>query len=142
MSPDPLRPKKTLVIPKNIKLHCFPALILSCGHTLTCCITAILTVNVQGLFLSTPDMSSIIIIDQFYITKTESTVIMAEKKQYSIKLKKDGKYYVGYCLEIPQARGQGNTKNDAIEDTKRAIKLCRSYLSKKKAGSGVITISV
>ena len=57
-------------------------------------------------------------------------------------IKKDGKFYVGYCLEIPQARGQGNTKAEAIEDTKKAIKLCRAYLSKKKAASNVVTVSV
>jgi len=46
---------------------------------------------------------------------------------YSIAVKKDGKFYVGYCLEIPQARGQGNTKVEAIKDTKRAIRLCKVY---------------
>ena len=57
---------------------------------------------------------------------------MVQKKQdYNIRIKKDGKFYVGYCLEIPQARGQGNTKSEAIEDTKKAIKFCRSYLQKK-----------
>ena len=38
---------------------------------------------------------------------------MAEKREYSIAVKKDGKFYVGYCLEIPQARGQGDTKAEA-----------------------------
>jgi len=47
-------------------------------------------------------------------------------------IKKDAKYYVGYCLEIPQARGQGNTRAEAIQDTKQAIKLCKSYLENKK----------
>jgi predicted RNase H-like HicB family nuclease len=31
---------------------------------------------------------------------------------------------MGQCLEIPQARGQGNTKTEAIKDTKKAIKIC------------------
>ena len=67
-----------------------------------------------------------------------------EKRDYSIVIKKDGKFYVGYCLEIPQARGQGNTKEEAIRDTKKAIKLCRSYLESKKktSASRVITVSV
>ena len=51
---------------------------------------------------------------------------MAERRDYNIIIKKDGKFYVGYCLEIPQARGQGNTKAEAIQDTKQAIKLCKS----------------
>jgi predicted RNase H-like HicB family nuclease len=69
---------------------------------------------------------------------------MAEKKEYNILVKKDGKFYVGYCLEIPQARGQGNTKSEAIFDTKQAIKLCKSYLENKKRtlASKVVTVSV
>jgi predicted RNase H-like HicB family nuclease len=65
------------------------------------------------------------------------------KTEYSIVVKKDGRFYVGYCLEIPQARGQGNTKAEAIEDTKHAIKLCRTYLEeKKKKTAGLVTVSV
>ncbi len=68
---------------------------------------------------------------------------MTKRREYSIVIKKDGKFYVGYCLEIPQARGQGNTKADAIKDTKRAIKLCRAYLeNKKKNTSGLVTVSI
>jgi len=57
---------------------------------------------------------------------------MAQRRDYSIMVKKDGKFYVGYCIENPQARGQGNTKSEAINDTKEAIKLCMSYLAEKK----------
>lgn len=46
------------------------------------------------------------------------------KKETNILLKKDGTFYVGQCLEIPQARGQGNTKAEAIKDTKKALKIC------------------
>ena len=68
---------------------------------------------------------------------------MSEKRDYSILLKKDGTFYVGQCLEIPQARGQGNTKVEAIEDTKKAIKISKSYLeSKKKLSSKLVTVSV
>ena len=68
---------------------------------------------------------------------------MSEKRDYSILLKKDGGFYVGQCLEIPQARGQGNTKNEAIEDTKKAIKICKSYLEKKKKTvSKLVTVSI
>jgi predicted RNase H-like HicB family nuclease len=63
--------------------------------------------------------------------------------EYNIAVKKDGKFYVGYCLEIPQARGQGNTKAEAIKDTKRAIRLCKAYIeSKKKTKTGLVTVSV
>jgi hypothetical protein len=64
-------------------------------------------------------------------------------RDYNIVIKKDGKFYVGYCLEIPQARGQGTIKTDSIKDTKRAIKLCRAYLeNKKKNASGLVTVSI
>ena len=68
---------------------------------------------------------------------------MSEKRDYSILLKKDGSFYMGQCLEIPQARGQGNTKAEAIEDTKKAIKISKLYLeSKKKLSSNLVTVSV
>ena len=68
---------------------------------------------------------------------------MSEKRDYNILLKKDGSFYMGQCLEIPQARGQGNTKAEAIEDTKKAIKISKLYLeSKKKLSSNLVTVSV
>jgi len=67
---------------------------------------------------------------------------MSEKRDYSILLKKDDTFYVGQCLEIPQARGQGNTKNEAIEDTKKDFKICKSYLENKKTDSKLVTVSV
>lgn len=57
------------------------------------------------------------------------TVPMVHRRDYNIVVKKDGNFYVGYCIEIPQARGQGTTKAETIIDTKRAIKLCLSYLT-------------
>jgi len=64
------------------------------------------------------------------------------KSSYSIFIKKDGKFYTGQCLEIPQARGQGKTKSLAVEDTKKAIKLAKSYLSAKKKNSRLVTVTV
>jgi predicted RNase H-like HicB family nuclease len=67
---------------------------------------------------------------------------VSEKRDYNILIKKDGKFYMGQCIEIPQARGQGDTKAEAIEDTKKAIKLCKSYLESKKKSSRLVTVSV
>jgi predicted RNase H-like HicB family nuclease len=33
---------------------------------------------------------------------------------------------------MPQASGQGDTKQEAITDTKKGIRLCKSYLEKQK----------
>ncbi len=69
---------------------------------------------------------------------------MGQKEDYSILIKKDGKFHVGYCLEVPQARGQGNTRQEAVTDTKKAIILCKSYLEDKKKdlASKIITVSL
>ena len=69
---------------------------------------------------------------------------MHKKEDYNIVVKKDGRFYAGYCLEIPQAKGQGDTRNEAIEDTKKAIILCRSYLEDKKRDPklDLITVSI
>ncbi len=69
---------------------------------------------------------------------------MNKKEDYNILVKKDGEFYVGYCLEIQQAKGQGNTKQEAITDTKKAIKLCKSYLEDKKKdlASKLVTVSL
>ena len=64
------------------------------------------------------------------------------KKETDILLKKDGAFYLGQCLEIPQDKGQGNTKAEAIEDTKKAINICKSYLESKKKLSNLVTVSV
>lgn len=68
---------------------------------------------------------------------------MAGEREYNIAVKKDVKFYVGYCLEIPKARGHGNTREAAVEDTKRAIKLCRNFLEvKKRNKKGLVTDKV
>ncbi len=69
---------------------------------------------------------------------------VSKKVDYSILIKKDRNVYVGYCLEIPQARGQGDTRSEAITDTKKAIKLCKSYIEDKKKNfaSELITIAL
>jgi len=69
---------------------------------------------------------------------------VSKKEDYNVLIKKNGQFYVGYCSEIPQARGQGNTKQEALTDTKKAIKLCRSYLEDKKKdlASKLITVSL
>ena len=36
---------------------------------------------------------------------------------------KDGKFYIGYCPEVPGANGQGETMEECRESLKEAIKL-------------------
>jgi predicted RNase H-like HicB family nuclease len=56
---------------------------------------------------------------------------MTTKLDCDIMIEKDGKFYVGYCLEIPQAMGQGNTMAKAIWEPKKCIKLCKLYIENK-----------
>lgn len=71
-------------------------------------------------------------------------ICMCGKNVYNITVRKDGKFYTGYCLEISQAKGQGNTRDEAIEDTKKAIVLCLSYLKDKKNDPelDLVTVSI
>ena len=79
-----------------------------------------------------------------FICLNVEKICMSQKGNYTIMLKKDGKFYSGYCLEIPQAKGQGNTRDEAIKDTKKAIILCKSYLEDKKNDPemDLITVSI
>jgi len=113
------------------------------------CIVNIKLLSKIALLKSLPEKGAIylvccICLEQLILNNKLIVIIvdMTEKKDYKIMVKRDGKYYVGYCLEIPQARGQGDTKSQAIEDTKKAIKICRAYLNKKITSSNVITVSV
>ena len=36
---------------------------------------------------------------------------------------KDGKYYIGYCPEVPGANGQGKTMEECRDSLREAIKL-------------------
>lgn len=43
--------------------------------------------------------------------------------EYTIAVEKDGDYYVGYCLEVPGANGQGSTEEECRQNLTEAIKL-------------------
>ena len=67
---------------------------------------------------------------------------MQKMWDYNIIIQKDGKFYTGYCLEIPQAKGQGETRDEAIEDIKKAIILCRSYFEDKRKNHQLDLVTV
>ena len=43
--------------------------------------------------------------------------------QFNAIYEKDGKYYIGYCPEVPGANGQGETIEECRESLKEAVKL-------------------
>ncbi len=51
--------------------------------------------------------------------------------------------YIAQCLEIPQARSEGNTKEEAIKNVKEAIELVLEHIEDIKKDEGeVVEISV
>ena len=46
---------------------------------------------------------------------------------FSAFYEKDGKYYIGYCPEVPGANGQGETMEECRESLTEAIKLILQY---------------
>lgn len=43
--------------------------------------------------------------------------------RFTAVFEKGEKYYIGYCIEIPEANGQGETIEECKENLKEAIKL-------------------
>lgn len=43
--------------------------------------------------------------------------------RFTAVFEKGEKYYIGYCIEIPEANGQGETLEECKENLKEAIKL-------------------
>lgn len=43
--------------------------------------------------------------------------------RFTAVFEKGEKYYIGYCIEIPEANGQGETLEDCKDNLKEAIKL-------------------
>jgi len=43
--------------------------------------------------------------------------------EFSAVIEKDGEYYIGYCLEIPGANGQGKTKEECKKNLAEAVEL-------------------
>lgn len=43
--------------------------------------------------------------------------------EFTAIIERDGDWYIAYCAEIPEANGQGRTKEEARESLAAAIKL-------------------
>ena len=46
---------------------------------------------------------------------------MKSELSLTVVLRKSGKWYIAFCPEVPSANGQGETKEEAINDLKEAI---------------------
>lgn len=43
--------------------------------------------------------------------------------EFTAIIERDGKWYIGYCPEIPGANGQGSTKEECLNNLRDAIDL-------------------
>ncbi|MBP88368.1 MAG: HicB family protein [Planctomycetaceae bacterium] len=45
------------------------------------------------------------------------------QNEFSAVFEQDGDWYIGYCLEVPGANGQGKSLDDCRDSLRHAIKL-------------------
>ena len=49
------------------------------------------------------------------------------RNQYTALIQRDGKWFVAFCAEVPEANGQGKTRAEALESLAAAIALVLDY---------------
>jgi predicted RNase H-like HicB family nuclease len=55
-----------------------------------------------------------------------------KRRKYTIVLKPGHEWkYTAQCLEIPQARSEGNTKKEALRNVKEAVELVLEHVESK-----------
>jgi len=55
-----------------------------------------------------------------------------KRRKFTLFLKPGHEWkYTAQCLEIPQARSEGNTKKEALSNVKEAIELVLEYVESK-----------
>jgi predicted RNase H-like HicB family nuclease len=45
------------------------------------------------------------------------------QNEFTAVIEPDGEWFVGFCPEIPEANGQGLTREDCLQDLAEAVKL-------------------
>ena len=46
---------------------------------------------------------------------------MQENFSFTVVLERGEQYWIAYCPEVPEANGQGRTREEAIDDLKEAV---------------------
>lgn len=70
---------------------------------------------------------------------------MVMRNRYTAVVQRDGKFFIAFCLEVPEANGQGKTREECLESLAAAIELVLDYRREKgleKAPSGAEQTSV
>jgi predicted RNase H-like HicB family nuclease len=49
------------------------------------------------------------------------------RNRYTAVIQRDGKWFIAFCPEVPEANGQGKTREDCLENLGAAIELVLEY---------------
>lgn len=49
------------------------------------------------------------------------------RNRYSAIVQRDGKWFIAFCPEVPEANGQGKTREECLESLGEAIELVLDY---------------
>jgi len=49
------------------------------------------------------------------------------RNQYTAVVQRDGKWFIAFCPEVPEANGQGKTREECLENLAEAIELVLEY---------------
>lgn len=55
--------------------------------------------------------------------------------EFSVVYEKEGDWVIAYCLEVPEANGQGRTKDEAHQSLESAIKMIVELRREESGGS-------
>ncbi len=49
------------------------------------------------------------------------------RNRYTAVIQRDGKWFIAFCPEVPEANGQGKTREECLESLAAAIELVLEY---------------
>jgi predicted RNase H-like HicB family nuclease len=49
------------------------------------------------------------------------------RNRYTAVIERDGKWFIAFCPEVPEANGQGKTREECLESLAAAIELVLDY---------------
>ena len=57
----------------------------------------------------------------------QSLYPVAMRNRYSAVVQRDGKWFIAFCPEVPEANGQGKTREECLDSLAAAIELVLDY---------------
>jgi predicted RNase H-like HicB family nuclease len=67
------------------------------------------------------------------------------RNRYTALVQRDGKWFIAFCPEVPEANGQGKTRQECLESLAEAIELVLDYKREQgleKASKGTEQTSI